>query len=400
MNILKRIGNTVRKSLSAPTPLETKLLGIRQAAAGISVTPAIAMQSTVVRACVEVIAETIGQLPVLVYKRDKDGKKERDGDSPLYDVLHDQATEWLSATEFRELLTRDALMYGNGYGLIERDGEDPSALIRLDPCKMRIEATEDGEPVYEYTDGSQKRVYAFTDILHIRAPSFDGYCGVSPIFLAREAIALAIVLERHGGTLFKNSASPGGVIEHPARLGDDVVERLSSSWADAHGGDASGGVAILEEGATYKQVGMTSTDAQYLELRRFAVEEICRAFRVPPIFVGDYGRATWGNSDAQGMQLVTYCLMPWLKRWEGEIRLKLIPSEKRKEMLAEFLVDDLLRADTAARYEAYSKAIASRFMNPNEARARENLPPYADGDKFENPNTSTPAPAAPERTAA
>ncbi|WP_413709375.1 phage portal protein [Rhizobium sp. Rhizsp82] len=400
MNILKRIGETVRKSLSAPTPLEAKLMGLRQATAGIAVTPAIAMQSTVVRACVEVIAETIGQLPVLVYKRDKDGKKERETDSPLYDVLHDQATEWLSATEFRELITRDALMHGNGYGLIERDGDDPSALIRLDPCKMKIEAAEDGEPVYEYTDGAEKRVYAFTEILHIRAPSFDGYCGVSPIWLAREAIALAIVLERHGATLFKNNAQPGGVIEHPQTLGDETVKRMEQSWNEAHGGENAGGVAILEEGATYKAVTMTSEDAQYLEMRRFAVEEICRAFRVPPIFVGDYGRATWGNSDAQGMQLVTYCLMPWLKRWEGEIRLKLIPADKRKELLAEFLVDDLLRADTAARYEAYSKAIASKFMNPNEARARENLPSYTGGDRFENPNTSTPTPAAPEKVAA
>lgn len=404
MNLLTRVRRALtpaRKSLSNPTALENKLLGIRPASAGITVTPRIAMECTTVRACVEVIAETVGQLPLLIYKKGKDGAKQRDSESPLYAVLHDAATDWLSAEEFREVVTRDALMYGNGYAYIEREADTPSALIRLDPCKVEVDAHDDGEPFYTYTNDGTKTVYAFMDILHIRAPSFDGYVGASPIALAKEAIALALVLERYGGTLFKNSAQPGGVIQHPQRLGDDTVERLTNSWNEAHGGENAGGVAILEEGAVYQKVGMTSTDAQYLELRKFSVEEICRVFRVPPIFVGDYGRATWSNGEQQGTQLVTYCLLPWLKRWEAEVNLKLVSKEDRKKVFAEFLIDALLRADTAARYASYAQAIAARFLNPNEARAAENLPPYSGGEKFENPNTSTPTPApSPEKVAA
>lgn len=390
--MFKRIGRVikaVRKSLSNPTDLERGILGIRPSASGIIVTSRIAMQCTTVRACVEVISEAIGQLPIIVYKKDKEGKKTRDPDSTLYGVLHDQATEWLSATEFRELVTRDALLTGNGYALIEKDGDEVTSLVRLDPEKMKVDTDEYGDPFYKYSDDGAEVGYTFPEIFHIRAPSFDGYTGASAIELSKDAIGLAILLEQYGNRFFKNGAQIGGVIQHPAQLGDDVVERMAKSWNDRHSGENAGGVAILEEGATYQAVGMSSSDAQYLDLRRFAVEEICRVFRVPPIFVGDYGRATWGNSEAQGQQLVTYCLMPWIKRWEGEIRLKLIPEKDRKKVSAEFLIEDLLRADTAARYESYSKAIASKFMNPNEARERENLAPYEGGEKFENPNTST-----------
>lgn len=388
--MFKRVGRViaaVRKSLSNPTDLERGILGIRPSASGIVVTSKTAMYCTTVRACVEVISEAIGQLPIIVYKKEKVGKV-RDPDSSLYGVLHDQATDWLSATEFRELVTRDALLTGNGYALIEKDGDDVTSLLRLCPEQMAVDTDDSAEPVYQYTDEGNKIEYTFDQILHIRAPSFDGYTGASPVELSKDAIGLAILLEQYGNRFFKNGAQPGGVIQHPAQLGDDVVERMAKSWNARHNGDNAGGVAILEEGATYQAVGMSSADAQYLELRRFAVEEICRVWRVPPIFVGDYGRATWGNSESQGQQLVTYCLMPWIKRWEAEIRLKLIPEVDRKTVSAEFLIEDLLRADTAARYESYAKAITNKFMSPNEARALENLPAYEGGGKFENPNTS------------
>lgn len=400
MNVFTRVRRAyslVRKSLSNPTEFEKEILGFRQAAAGISVTPSIAMECSAARACVQVISETIGQLPVITYKKGENGQKERNPDSPIYPLLHDAVTEWLSASEFREIVTRDALLTGNGYALIERDGEEVTGLFRLCPDRMKVNTDEAAEPVYKYTDDGKQIEYQYSDVLHIRAPSFDGYTGASPIVAAREAIALAVVMERHAATLFKNGASPGGVIEHPARLGDDVAERIEKSWNATHGGDNAGGVAVLEEGASYKQVGMTSADAQFLEMRKQANEDISRFFRVPPIFLNDYDRATWGNGEQQGTQLVTYCLMPWMKKWEAEIRLKLLSPEERKTQYAEFLVDDLLRADTAARYESYAKAIASRFLSPNEARSRENLPPYDGGDKFENPNTTTTPATTPEK---
>ncbi|RJG44921.1 phage portal protein [Mesorhizobium sp. DCY119] len=401
MNI-KTMWRRLAKSLSAPTDIERRILGIRQAAAGITVTPRNAMECAPVRCAVQTIAEATGQLPVHVYKRTAKGK-ERDDNHPAHGLLHDQVNDWTSAGDFRELVTRDALLTGNGYAAILRDGDDkPIELHRLDPTCVKVEidkATQ--EPSYVYTIDGQETVYAFGDILHIKAPSLDGVTGLSPIEAARESIALALVMERHAGTLFKNGGRPSGVISMAGDLGDTPAETFTKSWADTYGGDGNGGIAILENGATYSAITMTSTDAQFVELRRFTIEEIGRVFRVPPIFLNDYGRATWSNNEAQGSQLLTFCLMPWLKRWEGEIRLKLFSEKERDKILAEFLIDDLLRAETAKRFEAYTKAIAARVLNPNECRAMENRPPYDGGDEYANPNTLAQTPASePEREAA
>lgn len=382
--------NLSRKSLSAPRDFEKRLFGIRVTASGVSVTPRNAMQCVPVRCAIQVIAEAIGQLPVQTYRRNADGDKERSSEHPAHNLLRRSVNNFIPASEFREMVTRDALLWGNGYAAILRDGNKPVELNHLQPDKVRIlidDTTQ--EPSYEYEFEGSKTVYELEDIIHIRAPTFDGITGESPIEAAKEAIAFALALEKHGSVLFRNSAQPGGVIEHPARLGDGTGERMAESWAQANGGDNAGGIAILEEAATYKQIGMSNTDAQFLELRRYCVEEIGRAFRVPPIFLNDYGRATWSNNEAQGSQLVTYCLMSWIKRWEGEIMLKLFSEDERDEWFAEFLTDDLLRADTAKRMAAYAVAITSRIMNPNECRARENLPAYEGGDEYVNPNTTS-----------
>ncbi len=399
--MLKRLRTFLRKSLSQPTDFERRILGIRQAAAGIAVTPSNAMECAPVRCAVQTIAEAIGQLPVHVYKRMADGSKERSDDSPAQPLLHDNVTDWLSANEFRELVTRDALLWGNGYAYILREDGKPVELHRLDPASVKVEVDDATlEPSYVYSADGENTEYAYEDVLHIRAPSLDGVMGLSPIHAAREAIALALVMERHSGTLFKNGGRPSGVITMPGVLGDQPAEDFLKSWADTYGGDGNGGVAILESGADYKTITMTSVDAQFVQLREFTISEISRVFRVPPIFLSDYGRATWANNEAQGSQLLTFCLRPWITRWEGEIRLKLFGEKERKNYVAEFLIDDLLRAETAKRYEAYTKAIAARILNPNECRAMENRAPYEGGDEFVNPNTmSTQQPAPqPEET--
>ncbi|MFG1230615.1 phage portal protein, partial [Xanthobacter wiegelii] len=137
-----------------------------------------------------------------------------------------------------------------------------------------------------------------------------------------------------------------------------------------------------------KPVAFTSVDSQFLELRRFSVTEIARLFRVPPHMLFDLERGTWANTSEMGAEFLTYSLRPWLARWENEVAMKLF-SEAERDLFAEFLADDLTRMDIAARADAYGKLIAARVLNPNEARARENLPPYADGKAFVNPNTTS-----------
>ncbi|MCC6736527.1 MAG: phage portal protein [Bauldia sp.] len=378
-----------RKSLASPEAFLLELFGAIPAASGVAVTPLNAMQCPAVRCAVQAIAEAIGQLPVHVYRR-ADTAKERAPEHPVHRLLHDEASDFLSSSEFREQLTRDALLWGNGFAFINRLDGKPVELIRLDPSTITVERATTGEPIYKLNT-TPPQFLARQNVLHLRAPSLDGISGESPVMLAREAIGVALTLEAHAARLFGRGARPSGILSFPNKLGAETATRIRDSWQATHAGDGSGKTAVLEEGGQFQPLTFNSVDAQFLELRKFAVEEIARAFRVPPIFLMDYGRATWGNSEEMGRQFLTFTLLPWIKRWEGEIRLKLFATEERDTFFAEFLIDDLLRADLASRMDAYGKAIAARVLNPNEARAAENRPPYAGGDRFENPNTTTAA---------
>jgi HK97 family phage portal protein len=222
-------------------------------------------------------------------------------------------------------------------------------------------------------------------MLHIPSPSLNGE-GV--VHEAREAIGLALILERYAARLFGNGARPSGLISLKNVTTPDALAKAKAAWQASNGGAKGGGTAVIPADATWTPLTLTSVDAQFLELRAFAIQEIARFYRVPVHMLGQLDRAIQSNIEQQAQEFLNYCLMPWIKRWEGEIRLKLFTADERKQFFAEFLLDDLVRADMAARMEAFSKAISARILNPNEARAANNYPPYAGGDKFENPNTS------------
>jgi HK97 family phage portal protein len=381
-------------TLANPDAWLLELFGASPAASGVAVSPANAMRCTPVRACVEAIAEAVGGLPLPIYERGQDDAREKAKDHPAYPLLNDAANDWTPAASIREQVTRDALLHGNGYAFINRLDGEPRELIRLDPAAVQVERDAlTSEPVYKLVTGTD-RVIDRRDLIHIQAPSVDGVSGASPVTQCREAIGLALVMERHAAHLFGRGARPAGILRFPNRLGAEVAGRVKASWQSAHGGDNSGGTAVLEEGGDFTPLTLNSVDAQFLELWQHSVVEICRVFRVPPHLVFEMGRATWSNSAEMGATFLRFTLMRWLKAWEGEVRLKLIAAEDRARFYPEHLVDDLLRADLAARAEAYAKLITARVLNPNEARAMENRAPYPGGDLFANPNT-TATPAAP-----
>jgi HK97 family phage portal protein len=388
-------------TLAYPDATLWELFGAIPAASGVSVTPANAMRCTAVRCAVQTIAEAIGQLPVHVYQRGEEGAKERAPEHPAYSLLHDVANEWTPAADFREQITRDALLWGNGFAFINRIDGRPVELLRLAPETVTVERDgRTGEPLYKVSEGGSHRYVDRADMLHLKAPSLDGLRGESPVMQAREAIGLALVMEQHAARLFGNGARPSGILKFPNKLGDETAKRIRDSWNAAHGGGGnSGRTAVLEDGGDFLALTFSSVDAQFLELWQHVITEISRIFRVPPHMLFELGRATWGNAEEMGASFVTFSLMRWIKAWQGEIRLKLIGQEDRSTFFAEFLVDDLLRADIGKRAEAYSKLIAARVLNPNEARAMENRPPYEGGDEFANPNTTASTPSAePEGT--
>lgn len=385
----KLFGIETKSGLSAPDDWLFDQFGGTSSSSGIRVTPKIAMTCAPVRAAVQAISEAVGQLPVHVYERDGSGAKERAPDHASYKVLHDEANPWTPAALFREQITRDACLYPNGgFARIVRVDGKPAELHRIDQesSKVEVDANDYGEPVYKVQTGKgEPVVVAFMDMLHIPSPSLNGD-GI--VHEAREAIGLALILERYAARLFGNGARPSGLISLKNVTTPDALAKAKAAWQASNGGAKGGGTAVIPADATWTPLTLTSVDAQFLELRAFAIQEIARFYRVPVHMLGQLDRAIQSNIVQQGQEFLNYCLMPWIKRFEGEFRLKLFSPDERGRFFAEFLLDDLTRADLAVRMEAYGKAITNRILNPNEARAKENLAPYAGGDTFENPNTS------------
>lgn len=374
------IGFERKSGTASPEAWLFDALGARPTSAGVVVTPRSAMECAPVHCAVQSISEAIGQLPVHVYKRGESDAKERFTDHPAYALLHDAANDWTPAPQFKEEITRDALLYPHGgFAHIVRVDEKPVELIRIDPEENAVTVTyENSEPVYKIGDKEINR----QNILHIPSPSLNGR---GLVHEGREAIGLAITLERHAARLFGNGARPGGVLSLKGVVTPDAIVKARTAWQTAHGGSNSGGTAVIPSDASWQSLTFSSVDAQFLELRKFAINEIARLFRVPSHMLFELERAAFRNTEQMGNEFLTYSLMSWIKRWEGEIKLKLFSPEERKTHFAEFLTDDLARADLAARMEALGKAIAARILNPNEARAMNNMPPYAGGEKFMNP---------------
>ena len=389
-NNAAEVKTSVASQLVSPTSDFLALFGITPSVSGAIVSPFTAMRVPAVRAAVLAISEALGQVEAHVYSTGANA--ERATNHPAYPLLHDAVNAWTSATEFREQLTRDALLHGNGYAAIIRDGDGaPVELHRMQPERVAVYVQPATlEPSYQFSPLTGALVtYGFADVIHLRTSSLDGVLGESPVMQAREAIGLALVMEAYAGRLFANGARPSGALTLPGKLAADAIARIKASLQALHGGSSSGGTMVLEEGTTFTQTALSSVDAQFLEMRAFAINEIARTFRISPILLGEMGRATFANSAEMGRQFITYTLLPWVRRWEGEIALKLLSPDERAGYRIELDTDDFDRADIAARATAYSSMIAARVMNANECRELESLPPYTGGEAFLNPNVTT-----------
>lgn len=359
-------------------------------AGGLVVSVETAMKCPTVFASTLVISEAVAQIPLILYERGAGDERNKAVDHPLYAVLRHQANDWTSAYNFRLDMQLDVLKHGAAFAFInrDRDGEIRELIqITFEAVKVKTD-TRTMEPNYTVTDGDGKENPIPRDqILHLR-----GMGGLSPIKQCREAIGIALAMEEYLGRLFGRGARPAGVVETPNKImNPETIKKLRASFDAAHGSGKSGGTLILEEGFKWRQISLSSTDAQFQELRRQQTADISRAFRVPLSLLNDLERITHANAEALGQQFLTFTILPWLKMWEGAIRLSLIAEDERKNFFAEFLTDDLARADLAARFAAYTQAVTNGILNPNEVRAMENRPPYATGDVFTRPlNTGTP----------
>lgn len=391
----KSLQTSEQRSLAYPDAFDFSIFGVTASLSGASVTAASALRVPAVKAGVAAISEAVSILPLHVYRREADGSRDRVNDHPAFSLLNADANPWTRGPQLRELLTADAIAYGNGFAQIVRDSTgQPRELHRLHPQAVAIEIDNvTGEPSYRISPNTKaQRILPFTDIIHIRAPSpvsTDSVTGRSPLMEARDAIGLLMVLQGHACKLFANGGRPSGILSFPQKLGVEVAKRIRDSWKAATSGGNSGGTAVLEEGGAFTPLAFNSVDSQYLEIWQLSLTEVARVLRVPPVLLMDYSRQTWANAETGGQQFLTYSLSPWLGRWEAEATLKLIAPEERSTLFMEHMTDALLRADFATRANAYGQYRSMGAMTANEVRSGLNLPPLPEGNILQNPYTST-----------
>jgi HK97 family phage portal protein len=347
--------------------------------AGKAVTERSAMQMTAVYSCVRILAEAVAGLPLHFYRYKDDGSKEKAIDSNLYHLLHDEPNPEMSSFVFRETLMTHLLLWGNAYAQIIRNGKgEVIALYPLMPNKMSVDRDENGKLYYTYQRSQDEGKEAGTvtlstrDVLHIPGLGFDGLVGYSPIAMAKNAIGLAIATEEYGAKFFANGAAPSGVLEHPGTIKDPA--RLRENWNSTFGGSAnSGKVAVLEEGMKYTPISISPEQAQFLETRKFQINEIARIFRVPPHMVGDLEKSSFSNIEQQSLEFVKYTLDPWIIRWEQSLNRALLNVDEKKTYFFKFNVEGLLRGDYQSRMNGYAIARQNGWMSANDIRELENL---------------------------
>ncbi|MDF1509950.1 phage portal protein [Robertmurraya sp. DFI.2.37] len=352
-----------------------------------------AMQMTAVYSCVRILAEAVAGLPLHLYKYTDSGGKEKALSHPLYFLLHDEPNPEMSSFVFRETLMTHLLLWGNAYAQIIRNGKgEVIALYPLMPNRMSVDRDSSGALYYTYTKYSDEAptmngvtvTLRPSDVFHIPGLGFDGLVGYSPIAMAKNAIGMAIACEEYGAKFFANGAAPGGVLEHPGTIKDP--QKVRDSWNAAYQGSSnSHRVAVLEEGMKYQPIGISPEQAQFLETRKFQINEIARIFRVPPHMVGDLEKSSFSNIEQQSLEFVKYTLDPWVIRWEQTISRALLRPDEKKLYFAKFNVDGLLRGDYVSRMNGYATARQNGWMSANDIRELENLdriPPELGGDLY------------------
>ncbi len=342
-----------------------------------------AMQTTAVYSCVRILSEAVASLPVHLYRYAGRGK-ERVYDHPLYYLLHDEPNPEMTSFVFRETLMSHLLIWGNAYAQIIRDGGGRVlGLYPLLPDKVEVDRDDKGELYYvynRYSDenpnfGEYGRVYlAREDVLHIPGLGFDGLVGYSPIAMAKNAVGMTLACEEYGAGFFENGATPGGVLEHPGVLKDPA--KVRESWHAVYGGSKNAGkVAVLEEGMKYQQIGIPPEEAQFLETRKFQVDEIARLYRIPPHMVGDLEKSSFSNIEQQSLEFVKYTLDPWVIRWEQALKKSLFLPEEKKEFFIKLNVDGLLRGDYQSRMNGYAIGRQNGWLSTNDIREMEDMNP-------------------------
>jgi HK97 family phage portal protein len=353
------------------------------------------MTHATVFACVRVLAESVAQLPAILYERGSDGRsKSRATSHPIYPLLHDMPNEEMTSFELREFMMGSLALRGNAACWIGRNGNgEVSELWPLRWDLITLDRSPSQELLYHWNPGiAEAETFRASQIWHVRGISTDGVQGLSPVALMRETIGTGLAAREYSSRFFSQSAAPSGTIEVPVELSDPAYRRMKETWDDRHGGlTGAQKTAILEQGAKWTQTSLSQKDAEFLATIKFNRSEIAGWFRVPPHLIGDLEKATFSNIEHQSIDFVSHSLVPWLRRIEQAATRDLLTVSERGRIYLEHLVEGMLRGDTASRFTAYNTGIQSGWLTRNEVREAENRNPLEGLDEPLEPLNMVPA---------
>ena len=353
-----------------------------RSSAGVRISPDNALMVSTVFACIRVLAEAVATPALHVLEQMRDGGKRRATELPLYRKLHLQPNGWQTSFEWRCQLMLHAGLYNVAYcEIVPGQSGSVEQLIPLHPSRMKVERLENGKLRYKYREEKgQETVYNQEQILAIRGLTEDGINGLSPVETCKDAIALARAYELHGARYFAAGARPGFVLSTEGQLNAEARETLASQWDRKHGGVGnSHKTAVLTGGLKpFSLPQNTNTDSQWLEGRRFQIEEICRLWRVPAWKIQAAGAMPPGSLESSSQEFLTDTIMPWLRRFESAFTRDLIVEDDRFEV--SFDTRFMLRADSTSRSGLYRQLWDLGVYSTNDIRAEEGLNPVEGGD--------------------
>lgn len=338
-----------------------------------------ALNLSAVWACVRILSETVGTLPVHLYKRTSSGREKAAG-HPCIHILH-KPNSYTSRFALLHHLMVSCTLWGNGYVRIWRDRlYRPIRLQLLYPYEVEPVLSSDDELFYHLATGEMLSV---DDVIHLRSLTTNGFKGKSPIAVHRENLSLTLAAQEYGERFFNQGGNMSGVFKYPSTLKPEAYQRLKRDLiAQSTGLHNAHTPLLLEGGMTYERISIPPEDAQFIATRKFQKTEIATIYGVPPHMIADLERATNNNIEHQGMEFVQYCLMPYIVRLEEEFNRKLLREDEFEEFYFLFSLNGLLRGDAKTRSEYYKNMNLIGSMSANEIRALEDMNAYEDGDEY------------------
>jgi HK97 family phage portal protein len=371
------------------------LLGQAASKAGIAVNWKTALQYSTAQACVRIISEDIAQLPFGVYRSLPGGGNEQVTDHPVHKLLKIKPNSEQSAFEMREQMGLHAVLTNNGYAWKNIVRGAVQELLPFEPHQVRP-VRKNGETSYVLTlEGGKQETVPKNEIWHLRGPSWNGYQGIDGIRLLRETVGLALAMEDHGSRLFSNGATVGGVLSTEANLNPDQAKALRESWESRQsGGENAYKTAVMWGGMKWTPMAQQNDHAQFLESRRFQVEETCRYWNIPPVMVGHSDKTTtYASAEQMVLIYLRQCLGPWLTRIEQSANCNLLTDDEiAAGYFCKFTRNAMLAMTATDRSNFYRTMYGIGAINPNEIRELEDMNPYEGGGQYRVPlNMTDPA---------